>query len=274
MSDLADLLRFRKQHPERSVVLQGARWGVIDTAPQARPNSRPTLLLLPGTFGTAEIFWQQMRALARQLRLIALTYPAVADVERYADGAVQILRQQGIRKMSVLGSSLGGYTAQILALRHPERVETLFIGNSLCDPHSSWRPKHPPLEEMEAMPAREMKAARLARVADWPESDAGLALAKRVIGLQGRDLISARHLKARVLALLKAPDVPPLPIPQERIAIIECQDDPAIPPPMRKAVRTRYPGATVHSLPSGGHFPYISRAPQYNAILRQHLLES
>jgi maspardin len=272
MSDLADLMRFRKQHPETSMLVQGARWGVIDSAPRERPNSRRVLLLLPGTLGTGEIFWQQMRALGRSLRLIALTYPAVPDVERFADGAVQVLRAKGLRKASVLGSSLGGYTAQIVALRHPQTVERLFIGNSLCNPHASWRPRNPPLEELEAMLARDLKAERVARVADWPESDAGLALAKRVIGMQGRELISARHLKARVLALLRAGNVPPLPIPHERIAIIECADDPVMPPAVRKEVRDRYPGARVHTLPSGGHFPYISRAAQYTEILRTHLL--
>jgi maspardin len=272
MRDFADLMRFRKQHPEQSELVQGARWGVIDSAPGSRPGSRPTLLLLPGTLGTAEIFWQQVRELGRQLRLIALTYPAVPDVKRFADGAVQVLHARGIRTASVLGSSLGGYTAQILALRHPQVVERLFIGNSLCNPHSSWRPRHPPVEEVEAMPARELKAARVARVADWPESDGGLALAKRVMGMQGHELISARHLKARVLALLRAANVPPLHIPHERIAIIECADDPVMTPPVRKEVRDRYLGAAVHTLPSGGHFPYISRPEQYSAILRQHLL--
>jgi pimeloyl-ACP methyl ester carboxylesterase len=272
MSDLADLKRFRKQYPEQSVVLHGARWGVTDSAPDARPNQRPTLVLLPGTMGTGEIFWQQVRALSRNLRLIALTYPAVPDVERYADGAVQIVRQKGIRTASVLGSSLGGFTAQMLALRHPEVVERLFIGNSLCDPHVSWRPRHPPWEEVQAMAARDIKADRVRRVEHWPESDAGLALAKAVIGMQGREMISARHLKARVVALLKASAMAPLPIPHERIAIIECDDDPVMPPPVRKEVRDRYPGATVHTLPTGGHFPYISRPDQYTAILRQHLL--
>jgi maspardin len=272
MSDLADLKRFRKQHPEQPVVLQGARWGVIDSAPTARPNRQPALLLLPGTMGTGEIFWQELRALGRSVRMIAVTYPAVADVERYADGAVQILRQKGIRTASVLGSSLGGYTAQLVALRHPAVVERLFIGNSLCNPHASWRPKHPPVEELEATPAREIWADRVARVANWPESDAGLALAKQVIGMQGREMITPRHLKARVLALLKASDVPPLPLARDRIVVIECDDDPVMPPPVRKEVRDRYRGATVHALPSGGHFPYISRATRYTAILRQHLL--
>ncbi|HKI98835.1 MAG TPA: alpha/beta hydrolase [bacterium] len=272
MSDLADLMRFRKQHPEQSAQVRGARWGVIDSATGARANSSRTLVLLPGTLGTAEIFWQQMRALSRQVRLIAFTYPAVPDVERFADGIAEILRVKGIRITSLLGSSLGGYTAQLVAARHPELVERLFIGNSLCDPHASWRPRNPPLEELEAMPARDLKAERVARVNDWPESDPGLALAKRVIGMQGREMISARHLKARVLALLRAQNAPPLSLPTDRIAIIDCADDPVMPPAARQEVRDRYPGATVHTLPTGGHFPYISRPGPYTDILRQHLL--
>jgi pimeloyl-ACP methyl ester carboxylesterase len=274
MSDLAGLMRFRKQHPEQSAVLQGARWGVIDSAPTARPGSRPTLLLLPGTLGTGEIFWQQFRALSRNLRLVALTYPAVPSVERFADGAVQILRARGIRKASVLGSSLGGYTAQLLALRQPDFVERLFIANSLCNPHSAARGRSRSVEEVEAMPARELKAERVARVADWPESDPGLALAKQVIGMQAGELISARHCKARVLALLRAGELPRVPLPLERVAVIDCDDDPVLPPAVREEVRARYRGASQHTLPTGGHFPYISRAEQYTAILRRHLLEA
>ena len=121
------------------------------------------------------------------------------------------------------------------------------------------------------MNARELKAERLRRMEAWPETDAGLRLAKEVIALQGREVISARHLKARVLALLRAEEMPPLPIPDARIVIVDCEDDPVIAAPVREEVRARYPGAALHALPSGGHFPYISRAEDYSAILRQHL---
>lgn len=272
MSTLADLLRFRKQHPEQSVLVKGARWGVIDSAPGSRPNSQPALVMLPGTLGTAEIFWQQMRALRRNLRLIALTYPAVPDVERFAEGVVHILRAKGLRKASVLGSSLGGYAAQVVAGHYPRVVDRVFIANSLCNPTVSWRPGFPPRDEIEAMPARDLKAQRVARVAEWPESDPGLILAKQVMIEQGRDLISARHMKARVLALLRAGDAPPVPLPPERIVIVDCEDDFVIAPVVRQEVRDRYPRATVHTLPSGGHFPYLSRAEEYTAILRRHLL--
>ena len=123
------------------------------------------------------------------------------------------------------------------------------------------------------MPARELKAARIKRIDDWPESDPGLALAKAVIGLQARETISARHLKARVLALLRAENLPPLPIEDGRIVIVECDDDPMMPPTARAEVRKRYPGAEAQALPSGGHFPYISRPDAYTKIIADRLLK-
>ena len=45
---------------------------------------------------------------------------------------------------------------------------------------------------------------------------------------------------------------------------------PRIWPP--RGIRRRYPGAEQHILPSGGHFPYISLAEEYTAILEKRLL--
>ena len=40
----------------------------------------------------------------------------------------------------------------------------------------------------------------------------------------------------------------------------------------RATMRGRYPGSGVHALQGGGHFPYVTRAEQYNAIIAEHLL--
>lgn len=272
MATLKHLHAFRRKHPEQTLVVQGLRWGVTDSARNAKDRAKPALLLIPGTLGTGEIFWQQIDALSAELRVVAVTYPAVADVNRYADGAVGLLRRLGIDKASILGSSLGGYTVQTIALRHPERVDTLFIGNSLCNPKANWRRLNPPLKEIEATPAGAIKSSRVARVEDWPESDPGLALSKAVMREQGQSRIPARNLKARIVALLKAPDMPRLPIPDDRIVIIDCADDPVMPPEARTETVQRYPGAAHHTLPTGGHFPYVSRAADYTAILRKHLV--
>lgn len=281
---MEDLNRFRDEFPQRIQKIDGSRWAVIDSAEATVPENTvpasgsadnrdvPPLVLFPGTLGTGEIFWQQIRALSPRMRVIALTYPALTDVNLYADQAATLLEGRGIERFSVLGSSLGGFTAQVLAARHPDRVEILFAGNTLCDPQASWWPKNLSAVDIKRTPPSEVKAARLKAVEDWPESDPGLALAKAVIREQGQSKIPPRHLKARILALLAAEAVPPLSIPDSRIVTIECADDPIIPPEAREEVRARYPGAEQHILPSGGHFPYISRAEDYTAILEKRLL--
>lgn len=276
---MEDLNRFREEYPQRIQKIAGSRWGVIDSAEAAVPDygeagkkDVPPLVLFPGTLGTGEIFWQQMRALAPRMRVIALTYPALTDVNLYADQAVALLESREIRRFSVLGSSLGGFTAQVLAARHPQAVETLFAGNTLCNPRAPWWPHNRSAVDIQRTPPSEVKASRLANLEDWPESDPGLALAKAVIREQGQHKIPPRHLKSRILALLTAEAVPPLSLPDERIVTIECADDPIIPSEAREEVRARYPGAEQHVLPSGGHFPYISRATDYTAILEKRLL--
>ncbi|MDA1099983.1 MAG: hypothetical protein O2967_13465 [Proteobacteria bacterium] len=46
----------------------------------------------------------------------------------------------------------------------------------------------------------------------------------------------------------------------------------AFPPAVRDDVRSRHPAAEHHRLPSGGHFPYLTRSAAYNNILVTRLL--
>ena len=78
---------------------------------------------------------------------------------------------------------------------------------------------------------------------------------------------SAAHIQARMLAVQLARPVPTLSIPPANIAVIDCDNDPVIPPPVRTAVRTRYAGATMHNIASGGHYPYILCGDEYNRIV-------
>jgi pimeloyl-ACP methyl ester carboxylesterase len=40
---------------------------------------------------------------------------------------------------------------------------------------------------------------------------------------------------------------------------------------MRRALEERYPGATVKRFQIGGHYPYVTRPDEYNAIIRERL---
>jgi pimeloyl-ACP methyl ester carboxylesterase len=263
------LALFRRRHPERRVGAGGLAWGVIDIG--GRPGA-PTLLMLPGTLGTAPVFWNQIVPLGRRARVVSVTYPAVADIGRLADGLDRLMRRLGIRRASVVGSSLGGYLGQMLAARHPGRVGRLIIGNSLADPATTreitgrrdWR-------ELARWPGSRHRAIVLGSVRRWPGGDPAQAALKRLLLASGTVEIDARALKARVLAVQTGGAVPPLALPASRIAIIDCADDPLLGRAVQDDVVRRYPGAAHYRLPTGGHYPYVLQAAAYTAILARHL---
>lgn len=80
-------------HSELRVTLNAREWGVVDLA-----GPGPVLLLLPGTLGRGDIFWQQMAALRGRVRLLAVTYPATGGVAEWAaDMAGLMLAEVGSR---------------------------------------------------------------------------------------------------------------------------------------------------------------------------------
>jgi pimeloyl-ACP methyl ester carboxylesterase len=262
-----DLDQFRLKFPERREHVAGLTWGVIETAP---PPGAPVLAMLPGTLGTAQIFWNQIAALADDVRIISVTYPIVDDLVRLAEGLAQLFDALGIERGSVLGSSLGGYLAQKFAALYPERVDQIFIGNSLCDPYIA-NPNRPPAQELRALPPEKHREIVLGSVAGWREPEPIFTELKRILVESGSELISAEALKARVLAVAGGGEIPELEIPDERIVIIDCEDDPLLAAPARDDVVRRYPGAELLRLPVGGHYPYITRPEAYTALIRRRL---
>jgi pimeloyl-ACP methyl ester carboxylesterase len=246
----------------------GLEWDVIDTG---MPSSdAPTLVLLPGTLGTAGIFRAQIEGLRDVARVIALTYPVERDLGRIIDSLAALLDELGVDTFHLLGSSLGGFVAQWLADRAPDRIETLFIANSLVDPVPS-RKRLPPLDTLEAMNGEQHKELILKSIAGWAEPEPVFTELKRRL-VESAETIGGEGLKARVLALQNAEAVPPLVVAPERIVIIESEDDPLIGADVRQAVEARYPGATVKRFRVGGHYPYVTRPAEYNAIIRERLL--
>jgi pimeloyl-ACP methyl ester carboxylesterase len=261
------LEEFRRRHRARTVRAGGQSWGAIDAK---GPAGAPVLVMLPGTLGTAEIFWNQIAALKGRVRVVSVTYPAVGDIFKLADGLAALFDKLGIAKASIAGSSLGGYLGQWFAVRHPARVETLYIGNSLTDPKIV-NPAGQPPAVLKRAPAKAHQAIVLGSVESWPEPEPVFRRLKEILRHSGRKLMSGATLKARVLATATGKAVPRLTLPPARTVIIECADDPLIPRGAQRAMRRQYPRAKLYRLPRGGHYPYITRPADYTKILARHL---
>ena len=245
-----------------AATVAGEPWPHIDTRAEG-----PALIMLPGSVGTCEMFYKQIAALGRKIRIISVSYPAVADPQRLADGLTGLMDQLGLPRASVLGSSFGGYWAQFLALRHPERLEHLFLGNIFLTPDELFaNPLFDP-DFIATTGARDLQATWRRRVEQAPDGELKAVQLDMLSGRQGAD-----NLKARFEGVAAATLCPPLSLAGERITIIDCEDDPIIPPRSRQAVRDHYAGARLHTLQAGGHYPHILNPQAYNAVIADRLL--
>lgn len=95
----------------------------------------PVVLFLHGLFGDPDNWRTSLELLAPTHRALALKYPFFSDpslnsVAALTDYTLAFLDEQGIRRVSLCGNSLGGQVALEICLRCPERVERLILTGS------------------------------------------------------------------------------------------------------------------------------------------------
>jgi 3-oxoadipate enol-lactonase len=111
-----------------------------------RTDGEP-LLLIQGLGVDMKGWAAQRYALGRRYRLLLVDNRGAGgsdkptgtyDLEVMANDAVAVLDAEGIERAHVLGASMGGVIAQIIGVRHPDRVRSLVLACTACH-HHRWR---------------------------------------------------------------------------------------------------------------------------------------
>lgn len=102
-------------------------------------GSGETVLILPG-LGTSIDFWQlNIPALATAHHVVALDLPGFGKSDKpnasyelrwICDRVIAFMNAKRLRRVSIIGGSLGGHLGLLLALEHPERVRRLVLMGS------------------------------------------------------------------------------------------------------------------------------------------------
>ena len=257
--------RFSGANAEERVWLDGREWGVIRAG-----DAGPALVLIPGTLGRADIFWQQIEALKDRARLMSLTYPAKGGIAEWSGDVAALMDRAGMAEATVLGSSLGGYLAQYFAGKYPGRTHGTDRGQ-----YARFSRRADARAALQSRSRCRAGGKTSGRVRDGPHGgDEGRSDAQDLVELllgevEGR--IPEAEMRARLKALKHGPELPLVSLPKDRIVTIEAADDPLIPAPMREAVREALePGKAFH-FTSGGHFPYVVRPAVYTALIEERL---
>ena len=253
------LAQLRQTYPRETIDVGGDPVEFVRTH-----GAGPALLMLPGAQGTAESYFKQLLAFGAQRDMLSINYPGMNDMARLADLVVAVADAQGVGAFDLVGSSLGGYVAQWVAARHPGRVNRVVVGNSFHDPRPSQSPER--LASLENRSAEQVKLEILERLLATPDSEFRQVMLD-LMGVQQ----TAAGLRSRMLAVQRAAVLEGAAPDQDRLLLVECDNDPLIPPATRQAARAHYAHARVVNVAGGGHYPYILKAQAYNEALDEFL---
>lgn len=118
----------------RYAVVEGDRRLAYDECSPVHPEG--TVLLLIGLGAKRLAWWKQLPSFGQHFRTLAVDYRDIGDSDPYlgpyglADQARDLdafLEAVGAPKAHVVAISMGGFVAQELALRYPERVQSLVL---------------------------------------------------------------------------------------------------------------------------------------------------
>ena len=241
------------------------------------------LLLVAGLGGSGTFWRNQVEYFSPHYRVATYDHrgvgrspaaPLHSNVSEMADDALALMDALDIESAHVVGHSTGGAIGQHLALRAPDRVQSLVLS-------SSWAGPTPLFVELfqlrrkillDAGAESYLFSGTLLVTPAWAIEDS----------YPGRDRIVAERLKVfpgveaelgRLNAVMThdlREEIQEIRVPT---GVISTKDDVLTPPGMARELADRIPGARRVMLPEGGHFCTVTVADRYNDELSRLLRE-
>lgn len=256
---------FSAAYPEKRLRINGREWGLTRIGEEG-----PVLVLIPGTLGRGDIFFQQMLALKQRARLLAVTYPSSGGIVDWAADIIGLIRAEGMQNAVVLGSSLGGYLAQYIAAVYPADIGGLVAANTLVSVDGIDR-MMPYALDLINTPIAPLRRGFADGLLGWTGPDHPYAELAALLLTEVGGRIPEAELRARLNAMKMAPHLPEQSLPKRLISIVESGDDHLINPAMQMALKTRLPHGRCYTFDWGSHFPYATRPDDYTAMLMEVL---
>lgn len=269
-----ELRQFRASHPPKHTTVAGVGWEYI-----ASGEDGQALLLLPGGAMVGEAGFTRIPAFEETYRVIAPSYASVPTAAELLDGLAGVLDAEGVQAAHVIGPSYGGLVAQCFVRRHPGRVKTLILANTLVPPRRLLGPSKVFLALLPLMPVgwlRSFRERTLARsfsgVPSVPQED-------QVFWREYQHGLISRLSKAELRGMYRLGidlmqnfwsepgDLTSWP---ERVLILESDED-VVTSEQRAELRRIYPLAQSYTFHGAGHAPWMSHREEYLSIINEFL---
>jgi 3-oxoadipate enol-lactonase len=239
------------------------------------------VLFIPGLGYSGWCWERQVGPISEFARMLAMDNRGVGhsdkpggpySIEQMADDAYDVLRQKTSGPAHVVGTSMGGYIAQTLAMRHPEAVRSLVLvattsGGQGCTP-------------VPAETLRRWAAASVLSPADFARKTMPRSFSrgwsrqhpeefKELLGLrlQTSTPTSAWRSQFEACAAFLSEGLPAGEIGKP-VVIVHGTADRVVPYENAAHLARRHPHASVVTLDGAGHLCWIERPDVFNDIVR------
>ena len=123
-----NLEEFRRKYPAETMTLDNGK--PFTYRYYKNPKVAATVVLLTGGIGLSDLFYRHFEWFAEDFSVLTFDYQIqFADNGEFSDAVAELLHRLG-EKAWLVGQSLGGIVAQIIASQHPEVVEGLVLSNT------------------------------------------------------------------------------------------------------------------------------------------------
>ncbi len=240
-------------------------------------RGEPTLVLIHGWLGNHKFWKEQIPALSKNHRVIALDMigcgksdaPQVAYTqELLARSVLAVMDQAKVTDAVLMGHSMGAAVARRVALEHPERVRAFISMDGAV--------ARPPQDQA----GREKWLAQAAAFADQFQGPDGQqkvgpgfdAMQNKATPQAVREWVKAQalatpwHVGRSSMAEFVRPenwDMQPSKVP----ALAICAQGPHTPPGYDKQLRILFPNLSYHTVSGVGHFLMLEKPVEINALI-------
>ncbi|WP_420859093.1 alpha/beta fold hydrolase [Marivivens marinus] len=246
---------------------------MLNTIRHGAPTEKPTLLIAHGLFGSArnwgviskrlsderEVVAVDMRNHGQSPRMATHSYPELGDdLAHVIDG-----------RWDVLGHSMGGKAAMLLALTHPEKVGKLVVADIAPVPY-----QHTQTHNIDAM--RAVDLSRVGSRADALGQLEGLEPGLAEFFLQSLDLKEGRWrlnldvLEAEMAKIVGFPDIDLPPFEGDTLFLSGANSD-YVRREYRDRIKELFPNARFAKLPDAGHWLHAEKPREFEAAVRTFL---
>jgi 3-oxoadipate enol-lactonase len=241
------------------------------------PAGAPVVMLSNSLMSNLSMWDGQVAALTQQFRLLRYdqrghggteTTPGPYTIELLADDAWALIEALGIGKVHFVGLSMGGFTGQMLTVRHPAAVHSLVLCDTACimPPETMWNERiatarsqgiealvEGTLERWFTPPFRALDKTRVARVREM------------ILGTGAAGYIACAEA---IRDMRLCDDLPKIKVPT---LILVGDSDPACPPAAARTLHAGIAGSQLVVLANAAHLPNIEQCDSFNGSLLEFL---